>query len=168
MSVGLIYQGKIQVRNGTAAAWTSANPILLNGEMGLETDTGKFKFGDGATAWTALAYSGGGTPPSAIAFNPQTASYVLVLADVSLTNPKMVQMNVGSANNLTVPPHSSVAAPLGVPVYITQEGAGQTTLVAGAGVTLLNASSLLLRAQNSTVALIQVATDTWLVMGDVA
>lgn len=47
---------KIQVRNGTAAQWTSANPMLLSGEIGFETDTGKQKIGDGVTAWTALAY----------------------------------------------------------------------------------------------------------------
>lgn len=47
---------KIQVRRGTAAAWTSANPTLSEGEIGLETDTGLEKRGDGATAWVTLAY----------------------------------------------------------------------------------------------------------------
>lgn len=47
---------KIQVRNGSAAQWTSANPTLLSGEIGFETDTGKQKIGDGVTAWTALVY----------------------------------------------------------------------------------------------------------------
>lgn len=45
-------------RNGTAAQWTTANPTLAEGEMGLETDTKKFKIGDGSTAWNALAYGG--------------------------------------------------------------------------------------------------------------
>lgn len=58
----------IQVRRGTASAWTSANPTLLAGEIGFETDTAKFKIGDGLTAWSALAYqgstgSGGGADP---------------------------------------------------------------------------------------------------------
>jgi len=43
-------------RRGTAATWTSVNPVLLMGEEGLETDTGKTKRGDGATAWAALPY----------------------------------------------------------------------------------------------------------------
>ena len=47
---------QIQLRKGTAAAWTSANPTLASGEVGYETDTGKQKIGDGATAWTALTY----------------------------------------------------------------------------------------------------------------
>jgi hypothetical protein len=47
---------QIQLRKGTAAAWTSANPTLASGEVGYETDTGKQKIGDGTTAWTSLAY----------------------------------------------------------------------------------------------------------------
>ncbi len=40
----------------TAAIWTSANPVLVLGERGLEADTGKEKVGDGTTAWTGLTY----------------------------------------------------------------------------------------------------------------
>lgn len=47
---------RIQMRRDTAAAWTSANPTLSAGEPGYETDTGKFKVGDGATAWVSLGY----------------------------------------------------------------------------------------------------------------
>ena len=47
---------QIQVRRGTAAAWTAANPTLAIGEFGFETDTYKVKIGDGATAWNALGY----------------------------------------------------------------------------------------------------------------
>ena len=50
---------QIQYRRGTAAEWTSANPTLAQGEPGYETDTGKFKIGNGSTAWTSLAYSSG-------------------------------------------------------------------------------------------------------------
>ena len=48
---------QIQTRNGTAAQWTAANPTLAVGEMGVETDTKKFKFGDGSTAWNSLGYA---------------------------------------------------------------------------------------------------------------
>ena len=43
-------------RRGTAAHWTTVNPILFDGEIGLETDTKQFKFGDGVTAWNSLPY----------------------------------------------------------------------------------------------------------------
>ena len=48
---------QIQLRRGAAAQWTSVNPTLAEGEVGLETDTGRFKFGDGSTAWNALGYT---------------------------------------------------------------------------------------------------------------
>lgn len=46
----------VQLRHGIASLWTSTNPILSQGEPGVETDTGQFKIGDGVTAWTSLAY----------------------------------------------------------------------------------------------------------------
>jgi len=46
----------IQIRRDTATNWTSANPTLAQGELGLETDTSKIKAGDGSTAWTSLGY----------------------------------------------------------------------------------------------------------------
>jgi hypothetical protein len=48
---------RIQVRRGTASEWTTANPVLAAGEMGVETNTNKFKFGNGSSAWTALSYA---------------------------------------------------------------------------------------------------------------
>lgn len=50
----------IQVRRDTAANWTSVNPVLHQGELGLETDTGKVKIGNGSTVWTSLAYGPAG------------------------------------------------------------------------------------------------------------
>lgn len=51
---------RIKLRRDTAANWTENNPILAAGEPGLETDTGKTKYGDGTTAWTSLGYATGG------------------------------------------------------------------------------------------------------------
>ena len=47
----------IQIKRGTASAWTSANTVLAAGEVGFETDTKKMKVGDGSTAWTSLTYT---------------------------------------------------------------------------------------------------------------
>ena len=49
---------RIQFRRGLAASWTSANPTLAQGEMGIELDTDLFKIGDGVLAWNALPYGG--------------------------------------------------------------------------------------------------------------
>ena len=47
---------RMQQRRGTAAQWTAADPVLGAGEIGFETDTGKFKMGDGTSSWTELYY----------------------------------------------------------------------------------------------------------------
>lgn len=49
---------RIVMRNDSAENWTTKNPILLNGEFGVENDSHKFKIGDGTTAWADLAYAG--------------------------------------------------------------------------------------------------------------
>ena len=48
---------QIQLRRDTASNWTSNNPTLAEGEFAIETDTDKYKIGDGSTAWTSLGYS---------------------------------------------------------------------------------------------------------------
>jgi len=95
--------------------------------------------------------------------NAQTVSYTAVLGD----NQNLVTINDASANNFTVPPNSSVAFPVGAVLTVSQLGAGQITLVAGAGVTINSpGGSLTARAQYSTVFLTKLATNTWLAGGD--
>ena len=47
---------RMQQRRGTATQWTTGNPVLAAGEIGFETDTNKFKIGDGSSTWSALKY----------------------------------------------------------------------------------------------------------------
>jgi hypothetical protein len=60
-------------RRDSAANWTFNNPTLLAGELGYESDTGKWKVGDGTTAWAGLAYIPGS----------QISAYPLVNADIA-------------------------------------------------------------------------------------
>lgn len=94
--------------------------------------------------------------------NTQTVNYTLVLTDRG----KLVAMNVGSPNTLTVPPESSVAFPAGSWINITQLGTGKTTVVAGAGVTINTALGNSLRARYSGGSLIKTGANTWLLVGD--
>jgi len=48
---------RILLRRDTASNWTSGNPVLASGELGYETNTGKFKIGNGSTAWNSLSYT---------------------------------------------------------------------------------------------------------------
>jgi len=47
---------RIQLRRGGAQEWANSNPTLAQGELGIELDTGRFKIGDGVTAWNSLRY----------------------------------------------------------------------------------------------------------------
>jgi hypothetical protein len=49
---------QIQLRRGTSAEWILANPVIASGEMVLETDTGRFKVGNGVSNWASLSYTG--------------------------------------------------------------------------------------------------------------
>lgn len=70
---------QLQRRRDTAANWTAADPTLVAGEIGFETDTGWHKIGDGTTAWVSLPYYhgepwvqvvDGGSPDSAFTGEP--------------------------------------------------------------------------------------------------
>ena len=99
-----------------------------------------------------------------ITTNRQTASYTLVLADAD----KLVEMNVGSANNLTIPLNSSVAFATGTQILLAQYGAGQTTIVPTSGVTVRsNGAKLKLNVQYSGATLIKIGTDEWYLFGDI-
>ncbi|VTT96579.1 PE-PGRS family protein OS=Novosphingobium aromaticivorans (strain DSM 12444 / F199) GN=Saro_2740 PE=4 SV=1 [Gemmataceae bacterium] len=91
----------IKLRNGTAAAWTSANPTLAAGEAGVETDTKKVKVGDGSTAWNSLAYIGGTGTITALTGDVTasgTGSVAATIANDAVTYAKM--QNVSATDKL--------------------------------------------------------------------
>ena len=113
---------RILLRRDTAANWTSGNAVLASGEIGYETNTGKFKIGNGSTAWNSLGYS--------IASNISSAT-LNDLGDVTITsvaNGDFLRWNgtawVNDAVNLSTDTIGS---------YVE-------SLVAGTGVTLSNNS----------------------------
>jgi hypothetical protein len=127
----------------------------------------------GVTAGTGI--SGGGTSGDVtVSFdyaignqavaNTQTDSYTLVLTDAG----KIIVMNRATANTLTVPPNSSVAFGTNTRIDLLQYGAGQTTVAAGAGVTIYSSGSKLkLTGQYSGASLWKQGTNTWVLIGDI-
>ena len=97
--------------------------------------------------------------------NAQTGtSYTLVLEDLA----KLVTMDNGSAMTLTVPENASVAFAVGDKIDILRKGAGTLT-IAGTGSASVNATpGLKLRAQWSSATLVKLATNTWVLIGDLA
>lgn len=47
---------QIRLRNGSSTQWATANPVLAEGEIGLELDSNNLKIGDGVTNWNDLPY----------------------------------------------------------------------------------------------------------------
>jgi hypothetical protein len=90
---------QILLRRGTAQQWTDANPLLAAGEPGVETDTGKFKIGDGTTDWVQLPYAVGEIPTD---ISDLTDSGNLIPIDISdLTDTgNLIPTDIGNLTDL--------------------------------------------------------------------
>jgi hypothetical protein len=156
---------RLQNRRDTAANWTSNNPTLAAGEIGLETDTTKYKMGDGTTAWNSLAYAYtagaagatgptgpiGATGPTGVvgptgvtgptgfggveAVNAQTGT---TYTFVLTDRDDLVTASNASAQTYTIPLNSSVAFPTGSLINLIQIGTAQVTVQGAGGVTVLS------------------------------
>lgn len=99
-----------------------------------------------------------------VALNAQTGtSYTTVLAD----DGKLITLDNASAIALTIPPNGTVAYGIGTQLNIMQLGAGQVTIAPGAGVTLRsNGSKLKTNGQYAVATCCKIASDTWVVIGN--
>ena len=89
--------------------------------------------------------------------NRTDLNYTLVITDAF----RLVSMDNASANTLTVPPNSSVAFPVGTRIDLSQDGAGQTTIGAGAGVTIRTPETLKIRKRWGKATLIKRGENLW-------
>jgi len=143
MAVGMIFT----FRRKTAAAWTAANPVLLAGELGLETDTRFFKFGDGATAWATLPYAaavssvwgsitgtlGNQTDLAAVLAGKQPLdSDLTTIAGLAVVNDNFMQAKAGAWAGRTV---AQVKTDLGVPGTASGTNTGDQTITLTGDVT---------------------------------
>ena len=80
---------RIIIRNDTAANWSSSNPVLLKGELGIETDTGVVKYGDGVATWdNALTINASSVVVKTIAPTASDSDYKLGTLWLDTTNNK--------------------------------------------------------------------------------
>lgn len=92
---------RVQLRRSTLAQWTAANPVLLAGEAGYETDTGRLRIGDGATPFLSLPFASIG----AGALNAALADYL----DKATFDPQGVHGNAfARANHTGTQPASTI------------------------------------------------------------
>lgn len=124
---------------------------------------------DVAGAVTAASFVGDASqltnvPVPTVDFDDKTSSYTLVLTDKG----KTINMNVASANTVTVPADSSVNFDTGSVVDVVQTGAGQTEIVAGTFTTPSDASTWVTQTSNfggSAITSIAYGEDTWVAVG---
>lgn len=135
-----------------------------------DTPTNGDVFTVGTRSWTFQSTPSPGlwintSPEISVVVNTQTASYTTVLTDAG----KLIEMNVATANTLTLPPNASVAYPVGTSMDVIQYGAGQTTLTPGAGVSILaNGSKLKLTGQYSGATVYYRGSNVWVANGDLS
>jgi hypothetical protein len=136
---------------------SDAQPNNWNGVLFFATDSLKvYQFNN--PAWTQVfSFSSPNTN-----VNNQTASYIAALSDAN----NIVTMNVATANTFTIPANATVNFPVGTAIVVIQLGVGQVTLTAAVGVTFDTSSSTTTRAQYSVTTLIQIATNIWVLAGD--
>jgi hypothetical protein len=170
LGAGVTASSLTSVGTITSGTWNGTTIAVANGGTGITS------FGTGVATFLGTPSSAnfasmitdeigtGNVLLSDMATSAQSASYTLVLADKA----KVVEMSVGSANNLTVPLNATVAFPVGTQIHMVQTGAGQTTVVATGGVTINSATTLKIRAQWGAATLIKRAENTWVLVGDLA
>lgn len=145
---------QIQLRRDTAANWASNNPILAQGEMGYEIDTGKFKFGNGATAWASLAYATGTAAAKDIpATGNASISEVVYGTDTRLSdartasggNAATVTTNANLTGHITSVGNAAVLGSFTLAQLNTavDDADLQVALVSGTNIKTVNSSSLL-------------------------
>lgn len=119
----------------------------------------------GPTGATGPQGPAGADAPTVTSINAQTGTtYTLVLTD----NNKLVELANASAITVTVPTNASVAFPVGTTVNLLQTNGGQVTVSPAGGVTLNYTPGNKLRTTWSSATLIKRATDTWVLIGDLA
>jgi hypothetical protein len=119
---------RMQQRRGTAEQWTAANPILAAGEIGFETDTSKFKMGNGSSAWSALTYFANAAELAALIGDAGPFLNTLgELADAIGDDPAFFTT---TANNLALKAPLASPALTGVPTAPTASATTNTTQIA--------------------------------------
>ena len=86
---------RMQQRRGLAAQWTAANPVLAAGEIGFETDTNKFKMGNGTSTWSQLIYFANAAElvaaiDAVVGLAPETLNTLSEIADSLGDNPNFL------------------------------------------------------------------------------
>jgi hypothetical protein len=141
---------RIQLRRDTAANWTSSNPVLRAGELGIETDTLKFKIGNGSSTWTQITSYANITPTG---LSNSLGSYILSADQGNPGGPAELDSN----GDLVVPENSVILWNDDAHTYSTTLTATQPT--ADRTITFPNATGTVALTTDITAAVDAITTD---------
>ena len=128
----------------------------LNGSSGT-TGQVMTSGGTGSTTWSSIK--------NLVVLNRQTSDYILQLGDIG----KLVDMDISTANTITVPTNTDVAFDLGSHIMVSNYGIGQTSIEAAVGVTIRSAANKLkLTSQYSVASLTKIGLNEWYLSGDLS
>ena len=124
--------------------------------------------GTSTTSWTTSptvtgTFTAGVAVGQAVDLDRKTADYTLVLTDAG----KVIEINSGSSENVTIPPNSSVAFPVGTQIVVVRLGAGAVVITEGSGVTTRSDDDKnKIKSQYSSCVLIKHETNEWYILGN--
>jgi hypothetical protein len=156
----LTYNGTVWVNEALPAMVTDLDAltdVVITGPVNNQVLTYN------GTAWVNEAPATPTVSPTTI--NTQTGNYVIQLSDAANT---MIRMTSATANTVTIPDDITADLPVGATILIGQSGAGQTTIVAGAGVTVVSPTTLRIGTRYGKVTAIKVAANSWEIEGNLA
>ena len=145
----------LETKLGLTDSNASANAVLV----GTDAST---------TAWTTSptvtgTLTAGVAVGQAVDLDRKTADYTLVLTDAG----KVIEINSGSSENVTIPPNSSVAFPIGTQIVIVRLGSGAVVITEGSGVTTRSDDDKnKIKSQYSSCVLIKHETNEWYILGN--
>ena len=151
----------------------ASGTVAISGSIALGTDTtGNYMANVSASTGISISHTQGEGSTATISttgvqtLGAKAGNYTLAAGDAAET---IIIMDSSSANDLTVPPASSVAFATGTSITVVQRGTGKTRILAGAGVTLLATPGVYLRARYSSCTMVKTENaNEWFVIGDLA
>ena len=167
---GLTYNPSTGVLTSTAFAGNLTGNVTGNASGTAATVTGAAQSAiTSVGTLTGVTVSGTATigvaVGQAVDLDRKTADYTLVLTDAG----KVIEINSGSSENVTIPPNSSVAFPIGTQIVVVRLGSGAVVITEGSGVTTRSDEDKnKIKSQYSSCVLIKHETDEWYILGNLA